>query len=257
VQLRRPARVGTIGPLFGRLLNLAAAFSLLLCVTAAAVWVRSYHADDAFSIARLQFDGQWTFRLQDQLRVSAGVMEYSHTLASGTGPTYRASAEQWATLNRRLRKPTVSGSMSKGQPVVSFCGFEYARQEYIRRDGSVCLGVYHVQFPLWAPVGLTAVFPTLRFGIWLRRRRTDHGQCAKCGYDLRASPDRCPECGTPVPTLPEQTTSVHGSQSGPGTSNMPFSASGTDLGLPVFSSTNTQSVSPFASTVPSVARTNR
>jgi hypothetical protein len=53
--------------------------------------------------------------------------------------------------------------------------------------------------PLWLLVPLFAI-PPVR---WARRRRREKlrnaaALCVRCGYDLRASHDRCPECGEPI-----------------------------------------------------------
>jgi hypothetical protein len=49
---------------------------------------------------------------------------------------------------------------------------------------------------------LGLVIPACKvLGRFRRRRNRDDGCCLVCGYDLRATPDRCPECGA-VPKNP-------------------------------------------------------
>ena len=60
------------------------------------------------------------------------------------------------------------------------------------------LPVCGAEFPYGLAVGLLAVAPAwwLARLLWRRRARGPAlNLCPACGYDLRATPDRCPECG--------------------------------------------------------------
>ena len=53
--------------------------------------------------------------------------------------------------------------------------------------------------PYWALLIPLAILPLTGFRrVIVRARRKRRGQCLACGYDLRHTPDRCPECGRPV-----------------------------------------------------------
>ena len=61
----------------------------------------------------------------------------------------------------------------------------------------------------WLLLPLLAVLPAA----WLARRvrthrRRKNGECLSCGYDLRASTQRCPECGTPIASGDRSETSA-------------------------------------------------
>ena len=57
--------------------------------------------------------------------------------------------------------------------------------------------MFGVTVPFWFLFCVSVVPPSLCLARRVQRKhRTAHGRCAVCGYDLRATPQRCPECGT-------------------------------------------------------------
>ena len=51
-------------------------------------------------------------------------------------------------------------------------------------------------FRWWLCYLVPAALAFCLLGLWTSKIKK-RGVCTVCGYDLRATPDRCPECGTP------------------------------------------------------------
>jgi hypothetical protein len=170
-------------PVRRRLLNLLTFLSLLLCVAVAALWVRSHWVGD------------------ELVRESDG---WRRVLRSGCGGVHvscwYAGHMRQRTLHERVDPPAYPIVAQPAETMLERFGFE------VYFGGRLPAGWYmsspprwSITLPYWAVSLATAAMPlTALVSVALRRGRSMRGLCPSCGYDLRATPDRCPECGTPA-----------------------------------------------------------
>jgi hypothetical protein len=185
-----------------RVLALFSVLSLLLCVAACALWVRSYFVSDWLAHRRLDRNSDTLRTAELHLRTGAGhasvalSRDNSLDVSDDAQRSSPDTAPGWFWAADRVSNP--AGPAADRPSLFGRLGFATTRAEGVMPDS---YDYASASFPLWALALGLAVPPTLYARATIRRaRRTRAGYCPRCGYDLRATPDRCPECGTPVPT---------------------------------------------------------
>lgn len=87
------------------------------------------------------------------------------------------------------------GLWDSSAPVMHRWGFAVLRN--VISQGNVYTGYV---IPCWALAAFLVGVGIIRARRFLRHSAVQGARCANCGYDLRASPQRCPECGHPRQT---------------------------------------------------------
>ncbi|MGA2499839.1 MAG: hypothetical protein ABSH20_19045 [Tepidisphaeraceae bacterium] len=171
-----------------RLRNILFVVCLLLLVGDLLLWWTSRRAVSVVAI-QVPPDGRTQFIASHQSRlylaISGYVLDDRHRLwIDGTVGT-------WETGQDLLNELTTS---AKNTAAFGPAGFAAGATD-IAGGGRWCI----LWIPQWLPVGLLSIWPATRLRTLVRRwRRHRKGQCLECGYDLRATPERCPECGKVV-----------------------------------------------------------
>jgi hypothetical protein len=171
--------------------NIVAGVSLVLCVATVVSWAYSY-------INPLWRESIWKEkRGQDEAQIFFSIaccrgqifVEWSTVI-----PPLSASYLMWHNHSDYAARRTAEIRVDAWGGI----GFYLSRSSF-QIDRSMHGSYFNVAAPYWGISTIIAVIPIAWIVHFLRRKRRGIiGCCRTCGYDLRATPDRCPECGTAV-----------------------------------------------------------
>ena len=149
-----------------------AGMSLVMCLATVGLWARSYWRADILVYGHPDGWNDHVISTRGQMAISRVHATYPRPL----GFSRHSNTPRRLTYNR--------------------WGFDWVHEKRVPHWGENVTEWKRVVFPHWCVVVLTAIAPGTLLPSVLRRLKYKHpGLCPSCGYDLRASPERCPECG--------------------------------------------------------------
>jgi hypothetical protein len=180
------------------LFNVLIGASSVLFAATMVMWVRSYWASDQLTFESNKVVSNQTrmtsfqlFSTRDELLLQFG---------KGVGRANPSAAISWL---KHTSGPVFRMRMQLEElTFLHRSGFRFSSG---KSDNGFVNGVWAswswgflLSMPYWFLALVFLVLPARRFVGALSRRPLYGNLCAKCHYDLRATPDRCPECGTIV-----------------------------------------------------------
>jgi hypothetical protein len=177
--------------------NILAAASALLFVAMAAMWFAGRHVEKS---AQWSTDPSTTYFL-----ISSGghvdFVRQSLRPMSPKTPSVASITFSTAKLDRiaEFRGGRGIGSVSidrRGLPA-QFIGFRWRTPGANFGIGGATFAARFEIFsmPYWCPMLLAALMAASAIARLRSRGKSTGDYCRECGYDLRATSDRCPECG--------------------------------------------------------------
>jgi hypothetical protein len=179
------------------ILNGLAVLSVVLCLATAVLWVRSQRIHDMWA---------WSNSGYVQLHSVESEVELYWGIANpGDRPLRGSVSFIWEGLHEfwsGIHRPVTQFPAYAVDPSMTvhwdFWGFRCAEDDPQKVNRGT---LYHrLAIPYWSILAVEGCVALACTGAVRRLRRARRlesvGLCRKCAYDLRATPDRCPECGT-------------------------------------------------------------